>query len=407
METALRVLSWLMVLTTGGYALAKAVGLLRKPCAPARVELGSMRRWYIWVAALVVLSRAALYIWGGLAVQPDASLSGIERFVEHWRGADVEHFVRIAEHGYEPGTEYANRIVFFPVLPLLMRLVGWVLPLGVEFAGIVVGNLALLGACLLLFRLCLAYDMEPMEGFLAVCFLLAFPFGVFLQMCYTEQPFLLFAIGCVLAARRGRWLLSGALGMLAALTRNMGVLLIVPVVYEYLCQHNAGEKVWHALPLLLIPAGLGVYLCLNAALYGDALAFLGYQKAAPWYNSFALFSDTIAQQYSMAIEHPGLAPIIYVPQLLLFFAVIGVLGMGARMGINPGLVLLGGLLVLVSYSASWLISGGRYMLSVFPMSIALARLARRHPLAGGGVLAASGVLMLTMAYLLLSGHAIM
>ncbi|MDR0898424.1 MAG: hypothetical protein LBN04_11290 [Oscillospiraceae bacterium] len=407
METSLRVLSWLMVLTTGGYALAKALGFLRAPRLPAHPAERSLRRWYLAVVALVVLTRVALYVWGMLAVTPDMSLSGIERFVEHWRGADVEHFVRIAEHGYEPGSEYANRIVFFPLFPLLMRVVGWVLPFGVEFAGIVVGNLALLGACLLLFRLCLAYDMEPIEGVLAVCFLLAFPFGVFLQMCYTEQPFLLLAIGCLLAARRGRWWIAGLLGMLAALTRNMGVLLIVPAAYEYLCQRRPGEKIWRALPLLLIPAGLGVYLLLNAALYGDALAFLGYQKAAPWYQNFALFSNTIAQQYGMAIEHPGLASIIYVPQLLLFFAVLGALGLGARMGINPGLVLLGGLMVLASYSASWLISGGRYMLAVFPMYMALARFTRRHPLAGGGVLAASGVLMITLAYLLLNGHAIM
>ncbi|MDR0896399.1 MAG: hypothetical protein LBN04_00935 [Oscillospiraceae bacterium] len=407
METSLRVLSWLMVLTTGGYAITKAACALRMPGAPPRPVMGSQRRWQMAIVCLVVLTRAALYLWGMLAVPPQADLSGIERFVEHWRGADVEHFVRIAEHGYEPGTEYANRIVFFPMLPLLMRLVGFVLPFGVEFAGIVVGNIALLGACLLLFRLCLSHDMEPIEGFLAVCFLLAFPFGVFLQMCYTEPPFLLFSIGCVLAARRGRWLPAGALGMLAALTRNMGVLLVVPAAYEYLRQREAGDKGLRAVPLLLIPAGLGVYLGLNAALYGDALAFLGYQQAAPWYQNFALFSDTVVQQVGMALEHPALAPVIYVPQLLLFFAVLGALGIGARMGISPGLVLLGGLLVLASYSASWLISGGRYMLAVFPMYMALARFARRHPLAGGGLLTASATLMLTMAYLLLNGYAIM
>ena len=63
-----------------------------------------------------------------------------------------------------------------------------------------------------------------------------FPAAVFFSAAYTESLFLALSVGVLLAARRERWALAGALGALAAATRSMGVLLIVPALLMYLSQ---------------------------------------------------------------------------------------------------------------------------------------------------------------------------
>ena len=64
-------------------------------------------------------------------------------------------------------------------------------------------------------------------------YLTLFPSAFFLFAGYTEALFLALAIWCVVVARRGGWWQAGVLGLLASLTRQVGLLLIIPYLYEY------------------------------------------------------------------------------------------------------------------------------------------------------------------------------
>src|SRR5262249_2545280 len=63
-------------------------------------------------------------------------------------------------------------------------------------------------------------------------YLVAFPTSLFLAAAYTESLFLLLSIGAFLALRRHRWLLAGLLVAVATLTRQVGILLLVPLAVE-------------------------------------------------------------------------------------------------------------------------------------------------------------------------------
>ena len=109
---------------------------------------------FLVILILFFATRIFLY-WAGTARYGlDPAFSPLEGFAKLWSGADTEHFVRISRFGYEPGGEYQNLIVFYPLYPLLMRIVGFVVPIP-ELAGIVISNAALLGACWLIYRLAL------------------------------------------------------------------------------------------------------------------------------------------------------------------------------------------------------------------------------------------------------------
>ncbi len=60
------------------------------------------------------------------------------------------------------------------------------------------------------------------------------PVSFFLSAVYTESLFLALSVGSIYAARRERWMLCGALGFLAALSRNGGIALILPTAIIYL-----------------------------------------------------------------------------------------------------------------------------------------------------------------------------
>jgi hypothetical protein len=110
-------------------------------------------------------------------------------------------------------------------------------------------------------------------------------------------------LGCILAARHGSWATAGAIGALAATSRNSGIMLIVPVVLLFLYGPRADRSPPHlersgwrrAVPrypitpeilwALLIPAGLGAYIGWLALSTGDGLAPFHAQQV--WFRSFA------------------------------------------------------------------------------------------------------------------------
>jgi Mannosyltransferase (PIG-V) len=178
---------------------------------------------------------------------------------------DSIHYLAIAEHGYaQPGDT-----VFFPLYPLLVRALGYVLGSD-PVAGIVISALSFAVALTLLHRLT-ELELGPRAADATVWLLALAPVSFFFTSVYTESLFLALSVGAVYAARRGRWIVAAALGGLAAVTRVPGVLLVIPLIVMYLKEHRlAGRRLGS---ILVVPAGLGCYL--------GYLAAMGFGPLAP------------------------------------------------------------------------------------------------------------------------------
>lgn len=211
---------------------------------------------------------------------------------------DSVWYLRIAEHGYGDARSHAQA-AFYPLYPELMRGVGAVVgsPL---LAGILVSLACFLAALVLLHRLA-ALELGPRAARGTVLLVAFFPTAFFFSAVYTESLFLLVSVGAFLAARSGRWALAGALGGLAALTRNSGVLLLVPLVVLFLYGPRSDRPADEPRPagaalrprhrptpqllwLALVPLGLALYLAWSAVALGDALA--PYHAQALWLRHF-------------------------------------------------------------------------------------------------------------------------
>lgn len=253
-----------------------------------RVGLG------VWVATrLAYLAVTILSPWVG---------GGYIRFSDQmavgWRSWDAGHFLRIAEHGY--GVEPLD-LAFFPVYPMLMRALNWVLPGNALAAGLFVSSLASLGLLILLHRL-VTTEFSATMASRTLYALAAFPTAFFLAGVYNESLFLLLAVGSLYLARGGNWWAAGAVAAVASGTRSAGLLLLLPLAYEYLRQTGfpRWRPRWDVLSLALVPVGLMAYMAYCWVQFDDAMAFSNAQEY--WYRSFSIPPESIWRTFSEAAD---------------------------------------------------------------------------------------------------------
>ncbi|MDQ3513555.1 MAG: hypothetical protein M3462_07815 [Chloroflexota bacterium] len=187
-------------------------------------------------------------------------------------------YAEIAGDGYGGRRE---RAAFWPLYPLLLRGAAWLTGAGVEVAGVVISNLALLVALVALHRLVRA-DLPGRVADRAVWLVALLPNGFVFSAVYTESLFLALSASSLLAARRGRWVIAVALAALAAVTRNTGLLVLIPLAALAVGQAGwrPGPLLRLAWPLALVPLAPAIFLWHLENLWGDPL--LPMRVGAHW-----------------------------------------------------------------------------------------------------------------------------
>lgn len=175
----------------------------------------------------------------------------------YWANWDGAWYSSIAEAGYV-GKFWPASANFFPLYPLLLR-IGTVFGEGPALAGVVISLAASFFALYLTHELTRSYfDREAARA--ATLALAFFPTAFFLNAVYTEAVFLAAALGSVWAARlRGDFVLAGVLGCVAAMTRNVGVLVLFPLADEWI-RRRRDLRTRDLAPLALAPAGVLAYM---------------------------------------------------------------------------------------------------------------------------------------------------
>ncbi len=245
-------------------------------------------RLLVWLSGVVAVAAFGLsgrerdFDPAGVTTPFGAAGDALVAVLGRW---DSVWYLAISSDGYGGGAREA----FFPLYPLLVKVVG--APLGSALVGGALLSTALLLVALVVLHRLVALDHDRAVARNAVLVTALFPMSFFFSAVYSESLFLALSVGSVYAARRERWALAGALGMLAAATRSAGVVLLVPLALIYLW--GSGPPALRArrplradvLWLALVPLGLAAY-CGFLALDGrEALAPFHAQEV--WFRSFA------------------------------------------------------------------------------------------------------------------------
>jgi hypothetical protein len=257
-----------------------------------------LAREAVWVPLVVfLLSRAYVFLLGALAMHINLALPpvpalgyfmpelpGVAHYLlQPWRNWDGHWYTIAVLQGYD----YHEAVTaFFPLYPALLWAGNWLLDGQIELAGVLISNLALLGALFLLYQL-LAIDFARPVVRRALLYLALFPTAYYFSAVYSESVFLLLSVGCLLAARRDRWWIAGALGFLAATTRSHGILLALPLAIMFVQQQGWHPLRWRRNPIAigLIPAGLMTYMVYLRSIWDDPFITLQAQKGWDRYSA--------------------------------------------------------------------------------------------------------------------------
>ena len=366
-------------------------------------------RVLIGITGVYFLSR--LLVLGAMSASRTVVLPGTfwlptRSWIERLNLWDSTWYVQIARQGYTFDPHGQSSVAFYPLYPLLIRAL---MHCGLDplVAGYAISHAALYAAAVWMWRLAALETRSATTANLAVTFLLLSPGAVWFGLIYTESLFLLTALGCLLAARRGRWLEAGVWGYAAAITRTPGLLLAGFLLLEAVQQRRESRRSGSSAPPSLWRQALAVagpvlgqvtFLIFLQVAFGDWHA---QQKTmtAGWFAGGPRWPwKALAQEWEWGepvfslLGNPALAV-----AMLAGFASAWTL---RRWG-YPALISALATLYLVSTNGDSLL---RYVSTIAPVYVVLAQAARRSRLLETAVLSFSVAALVLVAVLLANGY---
>lgn len=311
--------------------------------------------------------------WLNLVIRSDNPWT---QFLSTWQRWDALWYQQIATHGYHAGD---NTVAFYPLYPLLTKLVSFPLGGHIVLAEIVVSTIAFGVAAWLLYTVA-RLDVGSGPALLSVLVLAFFPTGFFLLAPYTEGLFLCTVMASLLFARRNQPWLAGLAGFAAGLTNAQGAFLVLPLAFAYLRhqQENGRRAGLGLLAAVLPPLALIAFTLYQHMIIGEWRTSLqvqgswGYGISAPWqvlsdsWRYIAHTSDPIETLNLVCMAGFTILAVVVTIRLPLVYALY----------VWPSLGLLW---VREMTTLSPLMSDARLVLDLFPCFILLALWLSRRP----------------------------
>ncbi|MHB8328976.1 MAG: glycosyltransferase 87 family protein [Acidimicrobiales bacterium] len=323
-----------------------------------------------WLVARVVVL-AALAVARQIVSQGHVSGAMASRVHAGLLGWDAGWYEAIARTGYGGAGHQALR--FFPLVPLLGRMVAVVPGITAGAGVVVVANISALAGTAVLVALARwekGDDALARRAAWLVC--LAPPAFTFV-MGYAEATLLALAAGTMFALRRRRWWWAAGLGAAAALARPIGVLLVVAAVVEAgrrLGGTRWPERVSRGAAVAGPAAGCGAFLGFVWWRYGDPLAPIRIQEEGGLRGHLSDPLRTLGHDARLLVHGQHLGTAIHLPWVIL--AVVLLVVVVRRWPAGYGA--LAAAAMAVTLTASNLDGFERYALSTFPLVLAAASL---------------------------------
>ena len=280
-----------------------------------------------------------------------------------WQRFDTLWYLRIAAQGYAPDD---GSTVYFPLYPMLIRLLGTLFAGNYLLAALVISNLAFVGVLFCLYRLT-ERQFGGTGARRSTLYLAIFPTAFFFLAPYTESLFLLLTLAAFLSAHEKRWWLAGTLGFLASLTRLQGIMLVVPLLYMYLRDRSLHPSRLRpdVLGPVIIPLGAVLFMAYQYLVVGSAPLINTYQTQLyaqfvwPWDNIIATCQKILSPEGSfISVLNLSMAGVF------LAMTVLSFRGLPREYGIYMAVTLCA--LMLRRTTIQPLVSMSRYVLVLFP-----------------------------------------
>ena len=340
-------------------------------------ESSFRRKDRLQIVAVVLAIKVVLFLFAGQAYQAleDKKLAAFYDWLRIWNRWDSLNYQRLAEFGYSMNTELKPSMVFYPLYPWLIRSLTF-LTNDYLVSALIISTVASAAAAVIFYNL-VSLDYSRQTALRSVWFFLIFPTSYFLHIGYTESIFMTLALGCIYAARTNQWMLAGIIGALACLTRANGLILVVVLLVEIAHQYWTTRRFQFSwLWIAVVPLGFAVYLAIIANAAGDPFAFVQIRKEFFYISSAPPWSGVLAAIGQME-RSPAQAEMLGIQEFI--FIVLGfVCAVVSWIKLRP--------IYSVWITCSWLLvvsvtfiaSVPRYTLTMFPVFILFAMLAKNR-----------------------------
>jgi len=359
--------------------------------------------WAAAHAALLVLAWAAA--WAFRSTLAHAPLTG---GFEHW---DAVLLRNIAQYGYFGPHTIPNNAAFFPGYPMVLSathllLRNWVLS---ELAvSAVAGCFAVV-------------SLSRLAGHRrAVAYLVTAPAAIFLMVGYSEALFLAFAIPAWRAASRGRWWQAALLAGLAGLIRPDALFLVPALAVMALTGQyqpdppgpsdprrlpdSARKRLANAATASAALAGPAAYEIYLRVQTGSWMAW-SHALRTGWGLHLSSPAQALRTTWWAAFRHAFSASTSFEFQVELgVMAVMLITTLAFACWRRWPEAVYCGLAVVAFGTSTWYETCPRTLLVLFPVWVALARLAGRRHWITSAYLAISGPVAVVLAMLYLSGQ---
>jgi Gpi18-like mannosyltransferase len=355
----------------------------------------------VWCAVDVVST-----VWpSGTAGERPAS--PLDALLGRWLAWDGAWYVHIAANGYSYTPRRQSSVAFFPVYPMLARLLGEVVAVGPKVAAIMVTATCGLGA-IGLFHLWCRRRLPPGPAYRATVLLATFPYAYFLYgAAYADALFLSLCLGSFLLLENDHPTMAGVVAAVATATRPTGVTLLVglgAVGLERTRVVRGGPRLrWWVAPAIGV-TGIMLWCAYLGVRFGHPFAFIETQSASGWDQAPGL-QTWLKHWFFFHLAHDGLLDSFrLVAQAVVTLAFLVTIP-SVRRCVGSGYACYALTAVLLpAMSTGDFMGMGRYVLAAFPVfatvgvTVDAGRWRRRLVPAG------SGALLILAASLYGAGH---
>jgi len=309
--------------------------------------------------------------------QPDAPWTGYFGALCRW---DCGWYVTMAQTGYDgfpvPGRISAGNWAFFPFYPLLVGVIGKLVPLPTivlaSLLSILTAYAAVVAAWPLLGRNIRAYALYA-------CFILSGPLSMYFTTFFTEVMFVLLTTLAFRYLGRGNYLGAAAFTALLSATRIVGVFVSLSIGLQALLDWRRSTGSWKGwlagllgqprlvLAIFISPLGLFAYMAFLHYWIGDGLAFSHVQRA--WARQIGNPLTYLWNGLTAWPATPG--QLLTGSQILALAAVAGLVLTGVLAWRRQWPAVLFALLGIVIPLAAGLASMLRFMAAMAPLTITL------------------------------------
>jgi len=279
---------------------------------------------------------------------------------------DSSWYLDIAQNGYSMKENQWGlyNIVFFPLFPFLIKLTAFLTAGNFVLAGWFLNIVFLFLALFYLFKLVKEFHPE-INPYLPVLLLLIFPTAFFLNAIYTESLFLFLSLAAFYYALKKKFLYAGIFGFFASITRVTGILLFIPLAWEYLKENCFKIKSFLSLkilPIFLIPLGTLGFFSYHYLKFGNFFLFFEVEKN--WGRAF-----TLQKGHFDFFSNPSVVNFCFDALFIVFILTVIIL-VFKKLRVSYGLYMVA--TVVIALSSGTFMSIGRYILTLFPIYILLA-----------------------------------